>query len=408
MAALNTNLTIENAEAELQGMLHGTTLNQIQDIYGVFYRAARQVLADIDPQETICIETTNPIFSGVWDYPVPVDLKGNKIIDLRPQVNRNLWDVFVQRYSQEFDLKKDISIAEFFTIRFNNGVKSMRVNAPFIPLNQLVNACSNTLNWTFSANISDAEQDTVNFADALSGGAIVFNVASGASTDNAILTNSLNSDVNLTGFVGQSSFFLWVYMPTAANFGTITLNIGSSATNYYQFTATQTQQNSTYQNGWNLIQFVWTPQTTQVGTPNATLLTYNQINLEYNGTAMNAVRICGLYCRVALVYDIEYYSRYIFADGTTQLLKEIPSQTSDFINLDTDTYNLYLWALAVEAVQQQHSAESKTDLQYFMAKYLEAREIYTKKYASQAQRVQDSYYQVPNPRSTRYLGRYNF
>ena len=87
-------------------MLHGTTLNQIQDIYGVFYRAARQVLADIDPQETICIETTNPIFSGVWDYPVPVDLKGNKIIDIAPQINRLPSQIANQSYNQQFDTTK--------------------------------------------------------------------------------------------------------------------------------------------------------------------------------------------------------------------------------------------------------------------------------------------------------------
>jgi hypothetical protein len=407
MAALNSNLTINEAQQELQGMLHGQTLNSIQDIYGVFYRAGRRLLADIDPQETKCIENTQPIFSGVWDYPVPTDLKGDKIVDLRPQVNRNIWDVFVQRYGQEFDLKKDYSIAEFFTIRFNNGVKSMRVNAPFIPLNQLVNGCSNTLNWTYSSNISNVIQDTVNYADSLAGASIAFNVASGTNPQSAVLTNSLNSDTNLTGFVGQSSFFLWVFMPTGADFSTITLNIGSSASNYYQFTATQTQEGTAYQNGWNLIQFIWTPQTTQVGTPNSALLTYIQISLTYNGTAMNAVRICGLYCRVALVYDIEYYSRYIFADATTQAFKEIPSSINDYINLDTDSYNLYMWALACEAVQQQNSAASKEDLPYFENKYVEAREVYTKKYASESEKPQSQYYSVQNRRNTRYLGRYS-
>ena len=43
---------ISDVENELQGILHGTTLNQITDLYGVFNRAARRVIGDVDPQET--------------------------------------------------------------------------------------------------------------------------------------------------------------------------------------------------------------------------------------------------------------------------------------------------------------------------------------------------------------------
>ena len=407
MPALNTNLTIEQASQELQGMLHGTTLNQIADLYSVFYRAGRQILADCDPQETKCIETTQPIFSGVWDYPAPTDLKGNRITDLYPQVNRNLWDIFLQYYGQQFDVNKNFSLKEFFTVQFNNGVKSMRVNAPFIPLNQLVNPCAAIPNWVGSADVSNIQQDVVNFADDLSGASIEFNLASGTNPQTGTLTNSLNSTINLTGYQGQSSFFLWVYMPTGSNFSSVTIQVGSSASNYYTITSTQTQENTAFQNGWNLVQFIWTPQTTKVGTPNLTNITYIQIGLTYNGTAMNAVRICGFYCRVALVYNISYYSRFIFADAVTGAFKEIPTSTSDYINLDTETFNLYMWALAVEAVQQQHNADTKnSDIGYFIGKYQDALNTYTKKYPTESQKVQDQYYKLPRRNNQQWLGRY--
>ena len=44
--------SINSASQELQGLLHGTTLNQIEDIYGVYRRAGSQLLLDLDPQET--------------------------------------------------------------------------------------------------------------------------------------------------------------------------------------------------------------------------------------------------------------------------------------------------------------------------------------------------------------------
>jgi hypothetical protein len=68
--------------------LHGTTLSQVENISGVFNRAARQLLLDIDPQETKRIEQlASPIFYQVYDYAPPADLKGQKIIDIFPQVN---------------------------------------------------------------------------------------------------------------------------------------------------------------------------------------------------------------------------------------------------------------------------------------------------------------------------------
>ena len=81
--------SVQTAKNDLAGVLHGTQLSQIQNLDGVFNRAARQLLLDLDPQETKrVVEFTNPIFNTVFDYPIAADVKGNKIIDIRPQVRR--------------------------------------------------------------------------------------------------------------------------------------------------------------------------------------------------------------------------------------------------------------------------------------------------------------------------------
>src|ERR1700743_4007311 len=99
MATPNIALTqITEVESELQAMLHGTTLNQITDLFGVFNRAARRVLQDVDPQETKIVSQFGKIYDGYWDYPLAVDVKGNKIVDLFPQANRQLTDKFTQVY----------------------------------------------------------------------------------------------------------------------------------------------------------------------------------------------------------------------------------------------------------------------------------------------------------------------
>lgn len=396
--------TISQANQELQGLLHGTTLNQINDIYGVHRRAGSQLLLDFDPQETKAVQTTVPIYQGVWDYPAPTDLKGTKITDVYPQVNRLWWDIYVQRFGQQFDRYKNFSLQEMYTVEFNAGVKSLRVNAPFTASSIFVNGVNSTTNWTGNANISNLAQDTVNFADSTAGASLKFNISSGTSPQTATITNILAGPINLTGYQGQSAFFIWVYMPIASHFSQVALNIGSDTGDYYTFTATQTQQNTPFMNGWNLVQFTWTPQTAQTGTPNITLINYLQLSLTYDGTAQNAVRFCGLYCRLGLVFNIAYFSKYIFSDASTNAFKEVPTSDSDYINLDTDTYNLYIWRLAMEAIQQQHSATSKNDLSYFMQQYGLAKERYTKEYPSDTNRPQDTYYKMPQRGNRRYLG----
>ena len=104
------------AKSELEAMLHGTTLNQVQNINGVFNRAARQLLLDIDPQETKRISPfTSPIFNGVFYYSLPTDIKGNRVVDIRPQANRTPIEKFAQVYNQAFDLFKNWTLQLNFT-----------------------------------------------------------------------------------------------------------------------------------------------------------------------------------------------------------------------------------------------------------------------------------------------------
>jgi hypothetical protein len=401
---LQNPYTISQASQELQGLLHGTTLNQISDIYGVYRRAGSQLLLDLDPQETKVVANTPIIYQGVWDYTLPNDVKGTKVIDVYPQVNRLWWDIYVQRFGQQFDRNKSFSLEEMYTIEFNSGVKTLRVNAPFTASSVFVNGVNATLGWTGNTNVSNFVQNFTNFADSTAGAALQFNIASGANPQTATITNSTIGPINLTGYNGQSAFFLWVYMPIASHFSQVSINIGSSSANYYTLTTTQTQQGTAFQNGWNLVSFVWTPQTTQTGTPNITTINYLQLSLTYDGTAQNAVALCALYDRLGLVFNISYFSKYIFSDGTTNAFKEVPTSDSDYINLDTDTYNLFLFRLAMEAVQQQHGSEKNTDLEYFTDQYTKALNRYTKEYPSDAQKPQDTYYKMPQRSWRRWVG----
>jgi len=117
--------TIAKLKDDIQRKTHGTSLNKIQDIDGLINEASRNFLADVDPAETIRIEelATN-LETDVYDYVLPVDLKGNKIIDIRPAEDRGIADKFSQTYSEAFDLRKSDGT---FNIEYNSGVKTIRI-----------------------------------------------------------------------------------------------------------------------------------------------------------------------------------------------------------------------------------------------------------------------------------------
>ena len=132
---------ITKLQADLAGVLHGTTINQITNSFGVYNRAASQLLLDLDANETIRnIPFASVIYNSVYDYPLPPDVKGNNVIDIIPQVNRTTLDIWPQSYLQAFDVWKQTSLKNGFTIAWNQGVKTIRIDAPYLPVPILLNS----------------------------------------------------------------------------------------------------------------------------------------------------------------------------------------------------------------------------------------------------------------------------
>ena len=88
--------TISDVKNSISRKLHGTTANQLSDFYGLLYDAAVKVLDECDFEETRRTQQLlTPVYGqNAFDYACPADLKGNRLIDLRPQAyNRKLSDV---------------------------------------------------------------------------------------------------------------------------------------------------------------------------------------------------------------------------------------------------------------------------------------------------------------------------
>lgn len=397
--------SIANVGADLEGILHGTTLNQVTNLYGVYNRAARQLLEDVDPQETKrIVNTSGPIFTGVFDYPLPADVKGNKIVDIRPQVSRQLRDVWLQTYNQEFDVSKVPSLQDQFTINFNTSLKTIRISAPFLPEPVLINDASTVSSngtWSAGGGATTPTVDNQNFV--LDGGSLMFNLAAGQAT--GYLENSTMNAVNLEDALNQATQFLYTYLPSATAVTAVEFRFGSGSSDYYSLSTSLTQQNTAFQVGWNLLAYAWASMTV-TGSPDPSAIDYIRVTWTYDGTLQTGVRLNAISSSLGNVLQLEYYSKYLFRDVSTGAYQETVTDTTNLVNLDTESYNLFLYQVAVQAVQQQQGVNAASyDGPYFENKYQQALARYQAMYKSEIQKPTQRYYYPTNPSYTQYFGR---
>jgi hypothetical protein len=122
--------SVAQLKSSLSAIFHGTNLDQVQGLNDCIERSANQLLLDIDPQETKrTVPFSTPIFNSVYDYACPPDLKGNRIIDIKPQANRTTSDFLPQEFNRSFDMTKGLQSQEF-TIGYNNMIRTIRINMP--------------------------------------------------------------------------------------------------------------------------------------------------------------------------------------------------------------------------------------------------------------------------------------
>ena len=218
-------MNITTLKSELQGILHGTTLNKVDNLNRVIDRAARQLLLDVDPQETIRMTELDPIYDQVYNYPCPTDLKGVMILDIRPQVQRTLRDRYTQTYSQEFDINKQYTLQPNFNIQWNTGLRTLQIDSPLLNTGIILNECDSlTGNGTWSGTATNLSIDNVNYA--AGSGSLTFNLPATASS---YVETTIPTGIDLTAHENQSVMFFWVYLPVAANFTSVSLRWGSDS-----------------------------------------------------------------------------------------------------------------------------------------------------------------------------------
>jgi hypothetical protein len=333
------------------------------------------------------------VFNSVFDYSLPSDVKGDRIIDIRPQAGRNPADVFNQGYAQTFDKTKLLGLANQIYTQHNTGVKTIRIEAPTLISPVTITDTSSTQNWNTFGAASNLSLDTTN--NIAGGGALQFDLNAGGIT--GFISNSLLNPVDLTTQKNISSLFAWIYLPKGSAISSIDVIYGDDTSNYYSNTVTTNQLGNSFENGNNLIQLDW-KSAIPVGNPTG-VISYVMFVFPYDGTLQTGVKICNLTSNLGSIFEIQYYSKFLFRNASTNAFQETIVDTTDngkIINLDTESYNLLFNKCAFFIAQTLQGADAQYDADYWDTEYKEALKRYKAQNPSEAMKKSEVYYKTPN------------
>ena len=381
--------TISDLKNGISRKLHGTSANQIKDFYGLLYEVAIKCQEDCDFDETRrTLPLTTPLYGqAAYDYACPADLKGNRLIDLRPQTNRHLWDIPTQSRSMDFDLvKANILSGSNLEVHWDTYIKTLRIALPALS-NVLVNSCDGITEngtWISGPGTNDAVTDNLYYATG--SGSIKYSIGT-----NYYLENATMSQVDLTNYKDRGVMFCWAYI-TATIPTAYALRWGTDTTaNYWNKTVTAQWDGTAFRVGWNLLGFDW-QTASKVGTPDASNVNSIRFSTSLTGTD-SPVYFDGLTCSLGSIYEIEFYSKYMFRDSMGAF-KEKPTADTDMLNLDTDSYGVFTNCLAWMAALQQQGKDTGYDVPSYQKAYAESVISYNGRFPSQALKTTGSYYRM--------------
>lgn len=350
------NHTVEDLQNNVGAILTGLDLNEVNDLFGCFARAASTLIQQADVPEASA-RTSFFLYDRVTDYPAGGTIFGNALVDIRPQgQNREPWDTVQKTFIERFDRYKCWKVPSGYLVTFEyyQGTPILRINSAKAQQALQLSSMSATTGFTAGGNASGLAVDTTVYWQ--QPGALRFNLAASGSEGTLSYTLPTGQpNIDLTSYIGVGVAFVPVMLPAAGAVTSIKLRVGSSAANYYEVTVTAPFIGAFIANTFQLVAFDLANATTH-GSPVATQAgNYFEILVEYNGTALPNVRMGGLWISLPTAQEMLYYSSAIFQQGTSAPSATI-NTAADVIILGEPAYNLYVRECARAVALQQGGA----------------------------------------------------
>lgn len=380
----------------VDGMVH-QKFAQCNDRQVISNRAVRTVLGDVDLRSTKRSAQLSPnMYSDIYEYAAPTDLKGEKVIDLRKQVNRPSSERWLLVDDDDFDRTKTISRYRI-ALRDENFSKLLRVDGLENGKKKVLHSCESlTANgtWAATADASNLTLDNDNYITG--GGSLNFDMAKGAAT--GYIENADMGQVDLTDYDEKGSIFVWVFIPdySDAEADTVTnfiLRWGNDTSNYWHRTVTTNNEGATFYDGWNLLRFDWNGAT-EVGTVAPSTVDYLRLTVT-KSTSLEADtdwRVDNFVARIGEIYDTVYYTKYGWQTSALAYQEE-SSAVTDLVVADVDEIEGIAFKAAEYASQELKEYD---EMKMFRAEYEDWKNKYESNNPSEALKKTRSYGGLPN------------
>lgn len=395
--------TSGQVQADVSRKIHGALSSSFFDSLN---EAARWLLTTVDPYETkrrTYLE--DAIYQGVSTYYVPIDVKDQKIIDIRRQNNQNgqinVWTSFVNITNRTFNKYNTIGngwgALGTYTIEPIDNIKYIKIKdwLPNTTLNvNMAESLTNNGTWNVYGSVNNLTVDQLNYLTGT--GSLRFNIDT--STSGALECSGMQS-ANISSYMQIGALFTSVFLPTPNSLINVTLKWGSSSTDFYSFTVTAPHNSPTWVAGWNLLKFPLDGMNV-FGNPDPSNITLLRFEFQTTGASMNNVHVENIVARKGTVYEILYYSSYLFSDSQSGDWKPQSYDLGDIINLSTTSYDLLMLKTAI--IEAQEVKNSLSDVQVLSAELQNHLTNYLMDNKSEYIRNQEAWYKPIDPSRAQY------
>lgn len=341
-------------QAQLKSDVNGKIKGKIGvliDAQSTLNQGVRQGLSQIDMRSMRRRTALVPnLFSGLFEYAAPSDLKGYGIISVQNQKWTKTPDWCLVPYEQ-FMRRQDvnsIAISDYDFIR-KVFMKSEIIDTK-TTLARLDSLSSGGGTW---ALLGDAINVAVGADNSINGIASLKYDISAAAGLTAGIQNSTLNQTDLSDYLqGDGNVVVWAYITSTTNLTNFILKFGSDSSNYYTKTVTAQADGSAFVNGWNLLNFNLSTFTT-VLSPVATAIDYCAIYMTKTAGKVSETgyRFDTILFRKGEINNLYYYSCYGW-QSSTGTYKENSTATSDYLNVSTEEYEIILAKCAEVAAEE--------------------------------------------------------
>jgi len=322
------------------GQIAGAGTNSASILVGL-NRGVRKASSKIDFRSTKRKSLVAPnLFNDIYQYNCPTDLKGKKIIGIQPQtLDRSRFTVYKLVPEENFDqLKQSRDNLLSFTDRdmVRKLLASVRVNDNGFTVSSLDSLTSGG-SWSAFGDATNIVLDSYDFVKG--SGSIKADISSAGGTTFGIQASDIPV-FDLTSYKSAGSAFVWVKITSTTNITNYNLRLGSDSSNYYEMTATTTNEGTAFVAGWNLLRFDFSGKTT-TGTPVDASCVYGAIYMTKASGKVSETdyRFDHIIVKLGQINNLIYYSKYLWqTSGGTWI--ENSTVTTDYLNLDTEEFDI--------------------------------------------------------------------